>query len=87
MVSEAGVVVCVGGRGQSDFSKCLWSSALILEFDSPPPHSVVRTLSLALSLSWRLGTLGSGGGEGCGFPKPEPGAPIYLFSFFGLGRE
>lgn len=38
MVSEAGVVVCVGGRGQSDFSKCLWSSALILEFDSPPPH-------------------------------------------------
>lgn len=26
-----------GGRGQSDFSKCLWSSALISEFDSPPP--------------------------------------------------
>ena len=86
MVSEAGVLVCVG-RGQSDFS--ISSSALISAFDlSPSVHTFCLRVCLAfLSLPWRLGHLGRGEGEGCGFPKPEPGVPIYLFSFIFLERR
>lgn len=55
----------MGGRGHSDFPKCLWSSALISEFDFPPTP-VVRTFCLFgfASLCHFPGDSGHWGGVG-----------------------
>lgn len=61
----------VGGRGHSDFPKCLWSSALISEFDSPRPLSCAPSAFSGLPVFvtfLETQDTGEGWGRGLRFP-------------------